>query len=164
MTPLLRCKGTLKRSSSKVTSTVSTRISVAFMAVALFCNCWSCTVVGRASAVGAFRRFRRQSEWSSRSPNTEFRSEAESYRCPKTVLTSEPAISAPGASANRAWWLAQVQKAPHERPQQLDWGNQSHATHGRLTSRAQRLRKSGLALLAGGLILLGFTLLAQLLL
>ena len=64
----------------------------------------------------------------------------------------------------RAWWLAQVQKAPHERPQQLDWGNQSHATHGLLTSQAQRLRKSGLALLAGGLILLGFTLLAQLLL
>ena len=65
---------------------------------------------------------------------------------------------------NRAWWLAQVQKAPHERPQQLDWGDRSHATHGRLTSRAQRLRKSGLALLAGGLILLGSTLLAQLLL
>ena len=64
----------------------------------------------------------------------------------------------------RAWWLAQVQKTPHERPQQLDWGDRSHATHGRLTSRAQRLRKSGLALLAGGLILLGSTLLAQLLL
>ena len=64
----------------------------------------------------------------------------------------------------RAWWLAQVQKAPHERPKQLDWGDRSHATHGRLTSRAQRLRKSGLALLAGGLILLGSTLLAQLLL
>ena len=64
----------------------------------------------------------------------------------------------------RAWWLAQVQKAPHERPQLLDWGDQSHAEHGRLTSRAQQLRRSGLALLAGGLILLGFTLLAQLLL
>ena len=33
---------------------------------------------------------------------------------------------------------------------------------GRLTARAQWLRKSGSALLAGGLILLGFTLLAQL--
>ena len=65
---------------------------------------------------------------------------------------------------NRAWWLARVQKAPHERPQQLDWGDQSHADHGRLTSRAQWLRKSGAALLAGGLILLGFALLAQLLL
>ncbi len=65
---------------------------------------------------------------------------------------------------NRAWWLAQVQKTPHERPQQLDWGDQAHAEHGRLTSRAQRLRKSGIALLAGGLILLGLTLLAQLLL
>ena len=31
---------------------------------------------------------------------------------------------------NRAWWLAKVQKAPHERPQQLDWGDQSHASTG----------------------------------
>jgi hypothetical protein len=65
---------------------------------------------------------------------------------------------------NRAWWLAKVQRAPHERPQQLDWGDQSHADHGRLMSRAQRLRKSGIALLAGGLVLLGFVLMAQLLL
>ena len=65
---------------------------------------------------------------------------------------------------NRAWWLARVQKAPHERPQQLDWGDQSHADHGRLMSRAQRLRRIGITLLAGGLILLGFALLAQLLL
>jgi len=64
---------------------------------------------------------------------------------------------------NRAWWLARVQKAPHERPQQLEWGDQAHTDHGRLTSRAQWLRKSGTALLAGGLILLGFVLLAQLL-
>ena len=64
---------------------------------------------------------------------------------------------------HRAWWLAKVQKAPHERPQQLDWGDQSHAAHGRLTSRAQRLRRSGIALLAGGLLLLGLALLAQLL-
>lgn len=65
---------------------------------------------------------------------------------------------------NRAWWLARVQNAPHERPQQLDWGDQSHADHGRLMSRAQRLRRIGITLLAGGLILLGFALLAQLLL
>ncbi len=65
---------------------------------------------------------------------------------------------------NRAWWLARVQKAPHERPQQLDWGDQSHADHGRLMSRAQRLRRIGITLLVGGLILLGFALLAQLLL
>jgi len=65
---------------------------------------------------------------------------------------------------NRAWWLARVQKAPHERPQQLDWGDRSHADHGRLTSRAQKLRRIGITLLAGGLILLGFVLLAQLLL
>ena len=65
---------------------------------------------------------------------------------------------------NRAWWLARVQNAPHERPQQLDGGEQSHADHGRLMSRAQRLRRIGLTLLAGGLILLGFALLAQLLL
>ena len=62
----------------------------------------------------------------------------------------------------RAWWLAHVQKAAHERPQQLDWGEQSHAAHGRLTARAQWLRKCGMALVAGGLILSGLLLLAQL--
>ena len=63
----------------------------------------------------------------------------------------------------RAWWLAQVRKAPHERPQRLDWGERAHAAHGRRTARAQWLQRSGLALLAGGLILLGLLLLAQLL-
>ena len=63
---------------------------------------------------------------------------------------------------NRAWWLARVRKAAHERPERLDWGDQSHAAHGRLTARAAWLRKSGAALLAGGLILLGLLLLAQL--
>ena len=63
----------------------------------------------------------------------------------------------------RAWWLAQVRKAPHERPQKLDWGERVHAAHGRRTARAQWLQRSGLALLAGGLILLGLLLLAQLL-
>ena len=62
----------------------------------------------------------------------------------------------------RAWWLARVQNAPHERPQKLDWGEQSHDAHGRLTARAQRLRKSGVALVTGGLILLGLLLLVQL--
>ena len=65
---------------------------------------------------------------------------------------------------NRAWWLAQVQKAAHERPEKLDWGEQAHAAHGRLTARAQWLRKCGISLLAGGLILLGLLLVAQLLL
>ena len=65
---------------------------------------------------------------------------------------------------HRAWWLAQVQKARHERPERLDWGEQSHAAHGRRTARAQWLRKSGLTLLAGGLILLGLLLVMQLLL
>ena len=62
----------------------------------------------------------------------------------------------------RAWWLARVQNAPHERPQKLDWGEQSHDAHGRLTARALWLRKSGIALVAGGLILLGLLLLVQL--
>ena len=44
----------------------------------------------------------------------------------------------------------------------LDWGEQSHDAHGRLTARAQRLRKSGVALVTGGLILLGLLLLFQL--
>ena len=62
----------------------------------------------------------------------------------------------------RAWWLGRVQKTPHERPQKLDWGEQSHDAHGRLTARALWLRKSGIALVAGGLILLGLLLLVQL--
>ncbi len=64
----------------------------------------------------------------------------------------------------RAWWLARVQKAAHERPQLLDWGEQEHAAHGRVTARALWLQKGGMALLAGGLILLGVALLVQFLL
>ncbi|MDE0431105.1 MAG: hypothetical protein OXH98_15185 [Caldilineaceae bacterium] len=64
----------------------------------------------------------------------------------------------------RAWWLARVQKAAHERPQQLDWGEQEHAAHGRVTARVLWLQKGGMALLAGGLILLGVALLVQFLL
>ncbi len=63
---------------------------------------------------------------------------------------------------NRAWWLAHVQKAPHERPEMLDWGEQTHSAHGRLTSRSAWLQKSGFALLIGGMSLLGFLLLIQL--
>lgn len=65
------------------------------------------------------------------------------------------------AFCNRAWWLANVQKAPHERPQMLDWGDQSHAAHGRLVTRSGQLQKVGLSLLGAGLILLALLLLAQ---
>lgn len=53
----------------------------------------------------------------------------------------------------RAWWLANVQGAPHRNPQRLKQGTATHLAHGQAVVRAQRLRKAGLLLLAVGVIL-----------
>ena len=63
---------------------------------------------------------------------------------------------------NRAWWLAHMQKVPHERPELLDWGEQTHSDHGRIVSRSEWLQKSGFALMIGGVGLLGAYWLIQL--
>jgi hypothetical protein len=63
---------------------------------------------------------------------------------------------------NRAWWLANIQEAPHENPAQLDAGNRVHHAHGRLLVRSDRLQLMGGWLLAVGMILSGIYLLLQL--
>ncbi len=57
------------------------------------------------------------------------------------------------AFCQRAWWLANVQGAIHEHPRVLQQGTAAHVVHGRTVIRADRLRKLGLLLLVGGLIL-----------
>jgi len=50
----------------------------------------------------------------------------------------------------RAWWLANVQNAPHENPAALSRGDEAHAAHGQAVSQAERLQRAGLLLLAAG--------------
>ncbi len=54
----------------------------------------------------------------------------------------------------RAWWLAHVERAPHENPQTLADGVASHAAHGVDVRRAQRLQRAGLWLLLAALLAL----------
>jgi hypothetical protein len=63
---------------------------------------------------------------------------------------------------NRAWWLANVQEAPHENSSLLDAGDRVHRAHGRLLGQSARLQQIGGWLLAIGLILSGLLLLIQL--
>jgi hypothetical protein len=63
---------------------------------------------------------------------------------------------------NRAWWLANVQEAPHENSNLLDAGDRVHRAHGRLLGQSARLQQIGGWLLAIGLILSGLLLLIQL--
>jgi hypothetical protein len=63
---------------------------------------------------------------------------------------------------NRAWWLANVQEAPHENSNLLDAGDRVHRAHGRLLGQSARLQQIGGWLLAIGMILSGLLLLIQL--
>lgn len=58
---------------------------------------------------------------------------------------------------NRAWWLARVQGAPHEHPQQLEHGAEAHQRHGRVVLAGDRARRVGLILLAGAGVFVVFT-------
>ena len=62
---------------------------------------------------------------------------------------------------NRAWWLATVQKAPHQYPERLAHGEAVHQQHGRQLTLSRQLYSIGLALLAVALILLGLFILLQ---
>ncbi len=62
------------------------------------------------------------------------------------------------AFCHRAWWLANVRGATHQRPEVLAHGNQAHAAHGRQVRQAGRLRTAGLWLIALALILAGLAL------
>lgn len=52
------------------------------------------------------------------------------------------------AYCNRAWWLANVQGAPHRHPQQLERGSAAHRAHGTGVRRATLLQRAGLGLIA----------------
>ena len=54
----------------------------------------------------------------------------------------------------RAWWLANVEEMPHERPEVFVTGNQAHAEHGRQVRQASRLRKRAILLIGVALLLL----------
>lgn len=58
------------------------------------------------------------------------------------------------AYCQRAWWLAHVERAPHESPQTLADGAATHAAHGADVRRAQRLQRAGLWLLLVALLAL----------
>ena len=55
---------------------------------------------------------------------------------------------------HRAWWLAHVRGAPHERPESLIQGREAHRRHGLAVIQARRLMVLGLALIGVGLVVL----------
>ncbi len=63
---------------------------------------------------------------------------------------------------HRAWWLAHVRGAPHERPEQLSRGQDRHRAHGRSVQSAHRLQQAGRLLLVAGGLLLALAALARL--
>ncbi|MFZ1755972.1 MAG: hypothetical protein WBO46_24070 [Caldilineaceae bacterium] len=62
------------------------------------------------------------------------------------------------AFCNRAWWLANVQKAQHENPTVLSRGDEAHEAHGQAVIQAGRLQRIGLWLLIAGVGLGGLLL------
>lgn len=54
----------------------------------------------------------------------------------------------------RAWWLAHVRGAPHERPEQLAQGQVHHQAHGQSVRQAHTFQRLGLILVGLGLLLL----------
>ena len=64
------------------------------------------------------------------------------------------------AFCHRAWWLANVRGAVHQRPKVLTHGNQVHVAHGRQVRRVGQLRTVGLWLIAIALLLAGLALAA----
>ena len=62
---------------------------------------------------------------------------------------------------HRAWWLANVQKIPHQNPAALQRGNAAHHAHGRQVARARQLKRWAIWLIGVGLLLLGLLLLLR---
>ncbi len=64
---------------------------------------------------------------------------------------------------NRAWWLARVQGASHEQPQQLERGATAHKQHGRTVLAGEKARAIGLILVAGAVVFVLFSMVVWLL-
>ncbi|MCB0046803.1 MAG: hypothetical protein KDD92_15370 [Caldilineaceae bacterium] len=62
---------------------------------------------------------------------------------------------------HRSWWLANVEKIPHERPEVFDRGNAAHAAHGRSVRRMGDLRTAAFILIGCALLLLLLAFLLQ---
>lgn len=58
------------------------------------------------------------------------------------------------AFCRRAWFLAQVKQAPHQRPDLLERGAQAHRQHGQRVVHASRLQRAGGWLAGAGVLLL----------
>ncbi|MEM7129873.1 MAG: hypothetical protein AAF702_26305 [Chloroflexota bacterium] len=54
---------------------------------------------------------------------------------------------------HRAWWLAHVQKVPHQNPDQLARGDQMHSQHGRMVAMTPIVGRLGVLLLGLGILL-----------
>jgi hypothetical protein len=54
---------------------------------------------------------------------------------------------------HRSWYLAQVKRVAHGRPERLAQGNVVHAAHGKQVRRAGQTQQVGLWLVAAGVIL-----------
>lgn len=72
-------------------------------------------------------------------------------RDPELVRASDIGL---WAYCHRAWWLARVQQAPHQNPQQLAHGIEMHTEHGARLAQAQRLQRAGVWLMLVALLAL----------
>lgn len=65
------------------------------------------------------------------------------------------------AYCQRAWWLAHVQRAPHEEPQVLARGVEAHTAHGAGVRRARLRQRAGVVLMMIALCMLLALLIGQ---
>lgn len=71
-------------------------------------------------------------------------------RDPELVRASDIGL---WAYCHRAWWLARVQQAPHQKPELLAHGIEMHAEHGARLAHAQWLQRAGLWLVVVAVIM-----------
>ncbi len=63
------------------------------------------------------------------------------------------------AYCRRAWYLAQVRKVAHSRPEALRQGTQAHTRHGQKVRHAGQMQRIGKRLILVGLVLAGLLIL-----
>jgi hypothetical protein len=63
------------------------------------------------------------------------------------------------AYCRRAWYLAQVRKVDHSRPDSLRQGTQAHTRHGQKVRHAGQMQRIGRGLIVAGVVLVGLLIL-----
>jgi len=63
------------------------------------------------------------------------------------------------AYCRRAWYLAQVRKVAHSRPEALRQGTQAHTRHGQKVRHAGQMQRIGRGLVLVGLVIVGLLIL-----